>query len=137
MYKVSVMYPYQEGARFDIEYYRTTHMQLVEKHLKPLGLIKTGVDKGISGGGDAPPPYACIGHLYFEKTYAGLFDNSKIRSVVPEFKADLSLNAGLRIIVDWWEKDANTVDPEKDALEDKLVSLWNSWADQLHDLYTQ
>ena len=66
MYKVSVMYPYQEGARFDFDYYRTTHMQLVEKHLKPFGLIKTGVDKGISGGGDAPPPYTCIGHLYFE-----------------------------------------------------------------------
>lgn len=66
MYKISVMYPYQEGAKFDLEYYQTTHMQLVEKHLKPFGLIKTGVDKGISGGGDEPPPYTCIGHLYFE-----------------------------------------------------------------------
>jgi uncharacterized protein (TIGR02118 family) len=66
MYKISVMYSYQEGAKFDFEYYQTTHIQLVQKHLKSFGLIKTGVDKGISGGGDEPPPYICIGHLYFE-----------------------------------------------------------------------
>jgi nucleoside-diphosphate-sugar epimerase len=81
-------------------------------------------------------PNLCA-HLYFEKTYAGLFDNSKIRSVVPEFAPELSLNAGLRIIVDWWEKEANTIDPEKDALEDKLVSLWTGWVDQVQNLYTQ
>ncbi len=66
MYKISVMYPYKEGTKFDFEYYQTTHMQLVQKHLKSFGLIKTGVDQGISGGGDEPPPYICIGHLYFE-----------------------------------------------------------------------
>ena len=66
MFKVSVMYPYEKGARFDFDYYRTKHMELVHKHLKPFGLIKTGVDKGISGGGDAPPLYICMGHLYFE-----------------------------------------------------------------------
>ena len=66
MYKVSVMYPNQAGAKFDFDYYQTTHMNLVEKHLKPFGLIKTGVDKGVSGGADQPAPYLCIGHLYFE-----------------------------------------------------------------------
>ena len=66
MYKVSVMYPYQEGVEFNFEYYSTTHMQLVEKHLKPFGLVKTGVDKGISGGGDEPAPYICIGSLFFD-----------------------------------------------------------------------
>ena len=81
-------------------------------------------------------PNLC-GHLYFEKTYAGLFDNSKIRSVVPDFKVDLSLNKGLRIIVDWWEKEAHTIDPEKDALEDKLAGLYYSWAEQMKDLYVK
>jgi len=66
MFKVSVMYPNEEAAKFDFDYYKTTHMTLVRKHLEPFGLIKTGVDKGISGGGDQPAPYACIGHLYFE-----------------------------------------------------------------------
>jgi len=60
------MYPNQKDARFDFNYYQTKHMDLVKKHLEPFGLIKTGVDKGISGGGDQPAPYICIGILYFE-----------------------------------------------------------------------
>jgi hypothetical protein len=35
MFKVSVMYPNQPGARFDIDYYRTTHMELVDQYLNP------------------------------------------------------------------------------------------------------
>lgn len=66
MFKVSVMYPNQEGARFDIDYYRTKHMDLVIRHLKPFGLVRTEVLKGISGGAGQPAPYICIGNLYFE-----------------------------------------------------------------------
>ena len=66
MYKVSVMYPNQKGARFDFNYYQSEHMDLVKKNLQPFGLVKTDVDKGISGGGDQPAPYICIGNLYFE-----------------------------------------------------------------------
>jgi len=60
------MYPNREGTRFDLGYYRTTHMALVAKHLKPFGLIKTEVLKGLSNGGGQPAPYVCIGSLYFE-----------------------------------------------------------------------
>jgi len=60
------MYPNQEGGRFDISYYRTKHMELVKKLLKPFRLIKTEVDMGISGGGGQSPPYICVGQLYFE-----------------------------------------------------------------------
>jgi uncharacterized protein (TIGR02118 family) len=66
MFKFSVMYPNQESARFDIDYYRTKHMDLVERHLKSFGLVRTEVLKGISGGGEQPAPYICIGNLYFE-----------------------------------------------------------------------
>jgi hypothetical protein len=41
-------------------------MGLVNTLLKPFGLIKTEVDKGISGSGGKPAPYVCIGHLYFD-----------------------------------------------------------------------
>ena len=81
-------------------------------------------------------PNLCA-HLYFEKTYAGLFDNAKIRQVIPGYRAQISLNEGLRTIADWFEKAANTVDPEKDALEDKLVELHRSWTDQITNLYTK
>jgi uncharacterized protein (TIGR02118 family) len=60
------MYPNEEGATFDIDYYRTTHLELAMKHLKPFGLVKTDVDKGISGGGDEQAPFVCIGNLYFD-----------------------------------------------------------------------
>ena len=66
MFKVSVMYPNDKGARFDFDYYRTKHMGLVQKHMKAFGLIKTGVDRGLSGGGDNPPAYICVGNLYFD-----------------------------------------------------------------------
>jgi uncharacterized protein (TIGR02118 family) len=66
MFKVSVMYPNQEGARFDIDYYRTQHMELVRKHMRPFGLVRTEVLKGISGTGGQPAPFICIGNLYFE-----------------------------------------------------------------------
>jgi uncharacterized protein (TIGR02118 family) len=66
MFKVSVMYPNREGARFDIDYYRTKHMELVIRHLKPFGLVRTEVLKGLSGGAGQPAPYLCIGSLYFE-----------------------------------------------------------------------
>jgi uncharacterized protein (TIGR02118 family) len=66
MYRISVMYPNQKAVRFDFNYYQTKHMDFVKKHLKPFGLIKADVEKGISGGGDQPAPYICIGNLYFE-----------------------------------------------------------------------
>jgi uncharacterized protein (TIGR02118 family) len=66
MFKISVMYPNQENARFDFEYYQTKHMDLVQRVLKTFGLVRTEVLKGVSGGGGQPAPYICIGNLYFE-----------------------------------------------------------------------
>lgn len=66
MFRVTIMYPNQEGVKFDFEYYRAKHVELARKLFKPYGLIKHEVDKGISGGGGQPAPYICIGILYFE-----------------------------------------------------------------------
>lgn len=54
MIKVSVMYPYREGARFDHAYYRDTHMPLVSARMGAACLRYT-VDKGISGGEPGSP----------------------------------------------------------------------------------
>lgn len=67
MFKVSVMYPNQDGAQFDYAYYRDTHLKLVEQHLKPHGLLRTGMDRGVSGGSGQPAPFLCTGNLYFEE----------------------------------------------------------------------
>jgi nucleoside-diphosphate-sugar epimerase len=70
-------------------------------------------------------------HLYLEKTFVGLFDNSKIRGAVPDFSCDISLHDGLKMMVEWFEQEANQVDPEKDAMEDRLVELYAGWASQM------
>ena len=87
MFKVSVMYPNQDGVKFDFDYYRNTHMKLVEKHLKPFGLKRTAVDKGVSGGGGAKAPYVCVGHLYFER--ADAYDEG-IKTAGPALRADIA-----------------------------------------------
>ncbi len=46
-----VTYPASPGARFDHDYYRDTHLPLVETSWRPLGLI--GVT-GLRPGADAP-----------------------------------------------------------------------------------
>ena len=55
MVKVSVMYPFQAGARFDHAYYRDTHMPLVKARMGDACLFYT-VDKGICGGTPDDPP---------------------------------------------------------------------------------
>ena len=71
-------------------------------------------------------------HLFLEKTFPGLFDNSKIRSVVPDFRCDISLHDGIKMIVNWFEEESIQVDPVKDAMEDRLVELYAGWKDQMH-----
>ena len=49
MIKISVMYPHQQGARFDHDYYRDRHMPLVKARMGDACLFYT-VDKGLAGG---------------------------------------------------------------------------------------
>jgi len=55
MIKVSVMYPYSAGARFDHDYYREKHMPMVKQRLGAACLYYT-VDKGIAGGAPGTEP---------------------------------------------------------------------------------
>ena len=57
MIRVSVMYPKSEGSTFDMEYYETKHMAIVDATMKP---TKWEIDSGVDG------PYMAIGHLFFE-----------------------------------------------------------------------
>jgi len=55
MIKVSVMYPYTEGARFDHAYYRERHMPMVKSRLGKACSYYT-VDKGLTGRAPGAPP---------------------------------------------------------------------------------
>jgi uncharacterized protein (TIGR02118 family) len=64
--RVSVLYPYGPGARFDMEYYLDTHMPLV-KRLAGALLRAQAVEQGLSGVAiGSPPPFLAMGHLVFE-----------------------------------------------------------------------
>ena len=55
MIKVTVMYPYTEGARFDHDYYRDRHMPMVKARLGSACAYYT-VDKGLAGSAPGAPP---------------------------------------------------------------------------------
>ena len=66
MIKVSVLYPYEEGKKFDHAYYTSTHLELVQSLLGPMGLVNGEMEKGISGTDpNSPPLFVALGHLYF------------------------------------------------------------------------
>jgi uncharacterized protein (TIGR02118 family) len=68
--KVSVMYPFQPGARFDHDYYRDKHMPMVKAKMGPACLFYT-VDKGIAGGAPGQPPaYVGMCHIHAESIEA-------------------------------------------------------------------
>ena len=66
MVTVSVMYPNTEGGRFDMPYYRDTHMRLVRELIGP-ALKGLRAELGIGGGAPgSPPTYVALGHLEFD-----------------------------------------------------------------------
>jgi uncharacterized protein (TIGR02118 family) len=64
--KVSVLYPFSDGARFDMDFFLRQHMPLVDD-VWGSALIKREVDAGLSGPGRGTnPTYVAMAHLYFE-----------------------------------------------------------------------
>ncbi|MFZ6010674.1 MAG: EthD family reductase [Bacteroidota bacterium] len=62
--KVAVMYPFSEGAIFNMEYYETKHMPMVAKFLGS-NMVKYTIDKGVASGiPNQPLPYVAIGTFY-------------------------------------------------------------------------
>ena len=66
MIKVSVLYPKTDSSSFVMDYYCNSHIPMVREKLGA-ALKNVAVDGGLGGGApDSPPPYAAIGHLYFD-----------------------------------------------------------------------
>ena len=59
MIRVLVLYPRENGKKFDSDYYLNHHMPLVKNKLAPL---KVEVDLGV----DATSPYFAVSHLVFK-----------------------------------------------------------------------
>jgi nucleoside-diphosphate-sugar epimerase len=64
--------------------------------------------------------------LLGDKAHSMVFDNSKLRGLVPDYKAVIPLHVGARQIVDWHLADESrqVVDADLDAVMDKLVERY-------------
>ena len=66
MIRVSVLFPYEEGAKFDHAYNIEKHIPMVKEVLGSRGLVKVEVDKGISAADpSAPAPFVAATYLFF------------------------------------------------------------------------
>ena len=63
--------------------------------------------------------------LLGDKAHSMVFDNSKIRSVAPGFRATIPFERGVAEIVQWFDEDPSRqrVDADHDATIDRLLSL--------------
>ena len=70
MIKVSVLYPNDEGKKFDMEYYCNKHMPMVQQKLGD-ACKSVAVEQGLAGGEPgSPPTYIAMGHMYFDSVEA-------------------------------------------------------------------
>jgi uncharacterized protein (TIGR02118 family) len=66
MIKVSVLYPYEEGKKFDMNYYLNKHIPMVQEKLGA-SCNRVEVDQGVSGAAPGSrPTYSAMCHLYFD-----------------------------------------------------------------------
>lgn len=70
MIRVNVLYPHQEGARFDWSYYLSSHIPMVGQKLGT-AVKTTSVEQGIGGGAPGTPaPYVAIASFTFDSVPA-------------------------------------------------------------------
>jgi len=74
-------------------------------------------------------------HLYFEKSYAGIFDNSKrYNTVGKKIPCSYNLVSGVKLVYDSWIKDGLQVDESLDRYEDLWVDKIRKFEDSVTTL---
>lgn len=81
---LNVLYPNQEGARFDLAYYRSTHIPLVTRVMKTTGVV---LIEGVPMG-DTAAPFLMIAHLQFASPEA--LDAAMANPAMAEVRADIA-----------------------------------------------
>ncbi len=70
MIKVSLLYPYSKDSRFDMDYYCTHHIPMLQKKLGS-ACRRVAVEQGLTGAAPGiPPAFVAMGHLYFKSVEA-------------------------------------------------------------------
>ncbi len=67
------------------------------------------------------------GSLLGDKAYSSLFDNSKIKRLVPSFNISISFNTGMRRSLEWYERhpDLKRSDPKTESLTERILAEWH------------
>lgn len=64
MVKLTVMYPWHEGFRFDMDYYTQKHIAIHKQDPNVLGII---IEEGLSAfRGGSIPEMVCVAHFFYE-----------------------------------------------------------------------
>lgn len=81
---------------------------------KPVYIPSTTIAKADKEWGDS---------LLGDKTHSMIFDNTKIKTLVPEFECRIPFQVGAKQIADWYLSDSSlqVVDPKLDELIDYLI----------------
>ncbi len=88
MVTFSVMYPYSEGAVFNMDYYINKHMADTRANPAVKGII---VESGLTGRDPgSKPPYICVAHIFYESVEAMMATRTperaaKLRADIPNF----------------------------------------------------
>ena len=66
--------------------------------------------------------------LLGDKTHCMVFDNTKIKGIVPDFEATIPFSKGVEEIISWYDADSarQVVDERIDTLMDQLIERWES-----------
>jgi len=61
--------------------------------------------------------------LWGDKAYSVIFDNTKIKTFVPDFKATIPFTEGIKKVLDWFDEDETRkkIDPKDDEFMDDLI----------------
>jgi nucleoside-diphosphate-sugar epimerase len=70
-------------------------------------------------------------HFLGDKSYSALFDCSKVKSLVPDFRTTIPFHEGVRHSLDWYLKDPSRqkVNSHIDAIIDAVLDAWHRGMD--------
>ena len=66
--------------------------------------------------------------LLGDKAHSVMFDNSKIKNIVPDYVAAIPFARGVKEIMAWYDADParQVVDADKDAMMDRIIAAYES-----------
>ena len=87
---VSVIYPNEPDAKFDMDYYMNSHVKMVRDNWTDMGMKELKIYKGVSAPRPGtPPPYMVIGIMEFDSLdefyAAGKASGKEMAQDIPNF----------------------------------------------------